>query len=65
MGRIFLYCYVVNNSPLEVQYFAPGLNDSHILNETVYDAFIEDFTDKINPPKVIQKGRLRKFYTFE
>ena len=64
-GAHFLYAKISNESPLEAKYFSPSVKGNfYSLNETPYSVCHEDFQEKIDPPEVIQKGRLRKFYLF-
>ena len=47
-----------------MQYFASN-GKSYILNEKVsFEVFHEDLEHKIDPPKIIQKGKHRKYYMF-
>ena len=60
-----LYAIVENENPLAVKYFQPTIRGkSHSLNESIYEASIEDFDKQINPPEIVQKGRNRKYYNF-
>ena len=36
-----------------------------VLNDNIFDPFIDDFEKKVDPPKTNRIGRSRVFYTFE
>ena len=60
----FLYTLIVGENPLEVKYFEPTVKGKHhCLNEAIFDAFIDDLEEKVEPPKVIKKGK-REYYSF-
>ena len=67
IGSNDLYAIISNESPLEVKYFAPTAKSQgnlHYLNEDPFDVCFEDLQGKIDPPKIIEKGKFRKFYQF-
>ena len=63
-GTHFLNAFISSENPLVVQYFTPTVKGhAYYLNDTSFDACLEDFHEKIDPPVKIQKGR-RTYYTF-
>ena len=49
-----------------MQYFEPTVKGNfHSLNEAEFEVFFEDLDEKIEPPKILRKGRTRTFYDFE
>ena len=65
-GTHSLYAVISSKEPIEVQYFEPTVQGNfHSLNETEFEVFLEDLDEKIEPPKILRKGRTRTFYDFE
>ena len=63
-GNHFLYAIITNDSPLEVNYFTPSVKGNfYSLNETIFAVCSEDLKEKLEPPKIVPKGK-RKFYLF-
>lgn len=65
-GTHSLYAYIESEMPLCVKYFESSAKGKClVLNDTIYTPFEDDLSQKVNPPKKIQRGRFRVFYSFE
>ena len=64
-GRDYLFAIVTSEVPLEVRYFEPCAKKGFLcLNDTIFEAFLQDLNEKIHPPESIQMGK-RVFYSFD
>ena len=65
-GQHSVFSLVVAENPTRVKYFEPSVNGNFlVLNDNVFDPFIEDFEKKVDPPETIKVGKSRVFYSFE
>ena len=65
-GTQSLYAIISNENPLVVKYFTPTVKGNYyFLDEKPFDVCFEDLDQKIDPPKIIPKGKRRKFYVFD
>ena len=67
-GQHSVFALVVAENPHRVKFFEPSVKGkSLVLNDNIFDPFIEDFETKVNPPKVNRVGfkKSRAFYSFE
>ena len=65
-GQHSVFSLVVAEKPTRVKFFEPSINGNFlVLNDNVFDPFIEDFEQKVDPPETIKVGKSRVFYSFE
>ena len=59
-------CIKTGENPTRVKYFEPSVNANFlVLNDNIFDPFIEDLEEKVDPPETIKVGKSRVFYSFE
>ena len=65
-GQHSVFSLVVAENPARVKYFEPSVNGNFlVLNDNIFDPFIEDLEEKVDPPETIKVGKSRVFYSFE
>ena len=64
-GNNSLFALIASENPLTVQYFELSVKgEYYILNDTIFDEYVENLDQKIDKPEIIRKGK-RVFYYFE
>ena len=64
-GNNFLFAQITSENPIVVKYFTPTVKGTYYyLDEKPFDVCSDDLYEKIEPPKIIPKGKHRKFYQF-
>ena len=59
-----MYAIITGQTPICVKYLQQTVRDDAVytLNDTIFEAFIDDFVAKQPEPSIIPKGKTRIFY---